>query len=106
MSRVENAFLREVIRLRHALFQLWKDSYEWVPSTVMLDVGDTVDVVHGGQRSRCQCPLRRALLSGAGWTRTLQFAARGDDLCKQNGIDYVFGLPQATRQNVSSLISH
>jgi hypothetical protein len=50
LSRLENApRLREAIRLSYALVDLWIDSYERAPSTVTLDIDDTVDVVHGRQ---------------------------------------------------------
>jgi len=50
LSRLENApRLREAIRLSYALVDLWMDSYERAPSTVTLDIDDTVDVVHGRQ---------------------------------------------------------
>ena len=51
LSRLENApCLREAIRLSYALVDLWMDSYERAPSTVTLDIDDTVDVVHGRQQ--------------------------------------------------------
>jgi hypothetical protein len=51
LSRLENApRLRETIRLSYALVDLWMDSYERAPSTVTLDIDDTVDVVHGRQQ--------------------------------------------------------
>ena len=51
LSRLENApRLREAIRLSYALVDLWMDSYERAPSTVTLDIDDTVDVVHGRQQ--------------------------------------------------------
>jgi hypothetical protein len=51
LSRLENApSLREAIRLSYALVDLWMDSYERAPSTVTLDIDDTVDVVHGRQQ--------------------------------------------------------
>jgi hypothetical protein len=51
LSRLENApCLREAIRLSYALVELWMDSYDRAPSTVTLDIDDTVDVVHGRQQ--------------------------------------------------------
>ena len=51
LSRLENApCLREAMRLSYALVDLWMDSYERAPSTVTLDIDDTVDVVHGRQQ--------------------------------------------------------
>jgi hypothetical protein len=43
LSRLENALgLREAILLSYALVDLWMDSYEGAPSTVTLDIDDTV----------------------------------------------------------------
>jgi hypothetical protein len=45
VARLENApCLREAIRLSYALVDPWMDSYERAPSTVTLDIDDTVDV--------------------------------------------------------------
>jgi hypothetical protein len=51
ISRWENApTLREIIRLTYALVDIWCRSYKKAPKTVMLDIDDTVDVVHGQQK--------------------------------------------------------
>jgi hypothetical protein len=51
ISRWENApTLREIIRLTYALVDLWCGSYQKPPKSVVLDIDDTVDVVHGHQR--------------------------------------------------------
>jgi hypothetical protein len=51
ISRWENApTLKEIIRLTYALPDLWCSSYRTPPKAVMLDIDDTVDVVHGHQR--------------------------------------------------------
>jgi hypothetical protein len=48
ISRWENApTLREIIRLTYALVDIWCRSYQKPPRPVVLDIDDTVDVVHG-----------------------------------------------------------
>src|SRR5438874_2139487 len=48
ISRWENApTLREIIRLTYALVDIWCRSYQKPPRSVVLDIDDTVDVVHG-----------------------------------------------------------
>ena len=43
-GRLPDTRLRETIRLSYALVDLWMDSYERAPSTVTLDIDDTVDL--------------------------------------------------------------
>jgi hypothetical protein len=51
ISRWENApSLREIIRLTYALVDIWCASYPKSPRSVLLDIDDTVDVVHGHQQ--------------------------------------------------------
>jgi hypothetical protein len=51
VSRWENApTLRELIRLTYALVDIWCRSYAKPPKAVVLDIDDTVDVVHGHQQ--------------------------------------------------------
>ena len=51
ISRWENApTLREIIRLTYALVDIWCGSYTKPPRSVVLDIDDTVDVVHGHQQ--------------------------------------------------------
>src|SRR6185295_13872393 len=51
ISRWENApTLREIIRLTYTLVDIWCRSYAKPPRSVVLDIDDTVDVVHGHQR--------------------------------------------------------
>ena len=51
ISRWENApTLREIIRLTYALVDIWCGSYRKPPLSVVLDIDDTVDVVHGHQQ--------------------------------------------------------
>ena len=51
VSRWENApTLREVIRLTHAMVDIYCASYARPPAAVTLDIDDTVDVVHGRQQ--------------------------------------------------------
>src|SRR5271170_1655936 len=51
ISRWENApTLREIIRLTYTLVDIWCRSYPKPPKSVVLDIDDTVDVVHGHQR--------------------------------------------------------
>lgn len=50
-SRMENLpDLRTVIRLGHVLVDLWLSSYEAPPTSVTLDIDDTLDVGHGHQQ--------------------------------------------------------
>jgi hypothetical protein len=51
MSRWENApTLREVIRMSHAMVDIYCASYARPPAAITLDIDDTVDVVHGHQQ--------------------------------------------------------
>jgi hypothetical protein len=51
MSRAENApDLRTLIRLTHAMVDLWCNSYRRPPQAVTLDIDDTADTVHGHQQ--------------------------------------------------------
>jgi len=51
MSRWENApTLREVVRMTYAMVDLYCASYPHPPVAVILDIDDTVDVVHGHQQ--------------------------------------------------------
>jgi hypothetical protein len=51
LSRMENLpDLRTVIRLGHVMADLWLSSYEAPPTSVTLDIDDTLDVVHGHQQ--------------------------------------------------------
>ena len=51
ISRWENApTLQEIIRLTYALVDIWCRSYQKPPKSVVLDIDDTVDVVHGHQQ--------------------------------------------------------
>jgi hypothetical protein len=51
ISRWENApTLREIIRLTYTLVDIWCQSYLKPPQSVVLDIDDTVDVVHGHQQ--------------------------------------------------------
>jgi Transposase DDE domain group 1 len=50
ISRWENApTLREVIHLSYALVDIWCGSYTKPPASVVLDIDDTPDIVHGCQ---------------------------------------------------------
>ncbi len=67
LSRLENApRLRDVVRLTDALITQWIASYKRPPASVVLDIDDTLDVVHGDQQlslfnahydERCFLPL-------------------------------------------------
>ena len=51
LSRLENApSLKDAIRLTWALVDQWMASYEREPASVILDIDDTCDVVHGHQQ--------------------------------------------------------
>jgi hypothetical protein len=51
LSRLENApRLRDVVRLTDALVAQWIASYARPPASVILDIDDTLDVVHGAQQ--------------------------------------------------------
>jgi hypothetical protein len=50
MSRWENApDLRTLIRLTYAMVDLWCKSYRRPPKSIMLDIDNTADTVHGHQ---------------------------------------------------------
>ena len=67
MSRWENApDLRSLVRIAHAMVDLWCDSYRKPPLAITLDLDDTADTVHGHQQmslfnafhdERCFMPL-------------------------------------------------
>ena len=75
VSRLENApTLKEIIRLSYALVDIWLKSYKKPPKAVILDIDDTVDVVHGHQKlalwhahyiERCFLPIHVHARSGA-----------------------------------------
>jgi hypothetical protein len=51
MSRWENApDLRALVRMTHAMVNLWCNSYRCPPRAVTLDIDDTADTVHGHQQ--------------------------------------------------------
>jgi len=51
VSRWENApTLKETIRLSYALIDIWCRSYKKPPASVVLDIDDTPDIVHGHQK--------------------------------------------------------
>jgi len=51
LSRLENApSLKDAIRLTYTLVGQWMASYEREPASVILDIDDTCDVVHGHQQ--------------------------------------------------------
>ena len=51
ISRWENApTLKEIIRLTYALVDIWCRSYKMPPASVVRDIDDTLDVVHGRQK--------------------------------------------------------
>jgi hypothetical protein len=51
MSRLENApDLRTLIRLSRGLVDLWCGSYRKAPKSIILDIDDTADTVHGHQQ--------------------------------------------------------
>ena len=51
LSRLENApSLKDAIRLTYALVDQWMASYAHEPASVILDIDDTCDVVHGHQQ--------------------------------------------------------
>lgn len=51
LSRLENApSLKDAIRLTYALVDQWMASYQREPASVILDIDDTCDVVHGHQQ--------------------------------------------------------
>ena len=51
VSRLENApTLKDAIRITYALVDQWMDSYDNPPASVVLDIDDTCDVVHGRQQ--------------------------------------------------------
>jgi len=67
MSRLENSPRRtELYRMAQALFDTFAASYEQVPKSILLDIDDTADEVHGAQQqslfngyydSYCYLPL-------------------------------------------------
>ena len=51
VSRMENApGLRDLVRMQAAMLELWCKSYKKPPDSIVLDIDDTTDVVHGRQQ--------------------------------------------------------
>jgi len=51
LSRLENTpVLRALIRLSHGMVDLWCRSYPRAPKSILLDIDDTADTVHGHQQ--------------------------------------------------------
>jgi hypothetical protein len=51
ISRLENApDLRALIRMSHGMVDLWCESYAAAPRSIILDIDDTADTVHGHQQ--------------------------------------------------------
>jgi hypothetical protein len=51
MSRLENTpDLRALIRMSHGMVDLWCNSHRHPPKSIMLDIDDTADTVHGHQQ--------------------------------------------------------
>ena len=51
ISRWENApTLKEIVRLTYALIDIWCKSYSKQPASVVMDIDDTLDIVHGHQK--------------------------------------------------------
>ena len=51
VSRWENApTLKEIVRLTYALIDIWCASYSKPPASVVLDIDDTLHIVHGRQK--------------------------------------------------------
>src|SRR5580698_515541 len=51
LSRLENApDVRALIRLLHGMVDLWCQSHAAAPKSIMLDIDDTADTVHGHQQ--------------------------------------------------------
>jgi hypothetical protein len=78
VSRWENApTLRDLVRLGRVMVDLYCESYAAPPEAVVLDIDDTLDVVHGHQQlssrpiqsmaSRCLSEYRRKATRSAAW---------------------------------------
>jgi hypothetical protein len=53
ISRLENmAGVRALLRMGHAMVDLYCASFKQVPNRIVLDIDDTFDAVHGGQQLR------------------------------------------------------
>jgi hypothetical protein len=59
LSRLENAVnWRMLARMGLRMIDAFCDSYARVPSRIVLDIDDTVDLVHGASSFRCSPPMR------------------------------------------------
>jgi Transposase DDE domain group 1 len=80
VSRWENApTLRDLIRLGRVMVDHYCASYAMPPEAIILDIDDTLDVVHGPAAVVVQCPLRRALLSADPRLRHSDWSPGGHD---------------------------
>ena len=97
VSRWENApGLRDLVRLGGVMVDLYCASYATPPEAVVLDIDDTVDVVHGHQQlslfnahydERCFLPIHVYDTATGHYCRPEVM-----DWCEAHGVDYVFGL--------------
>ena len=90
LSRLENApSLKDAIRLTYALVDQWMASYEREPVSVILDIDDTCDVVHGHQQlslfnahydERCFLPIHVRMFTKV--ATVFMNAATAEQSCK------------------------
>ena len=75
ISRWENApTLKEIVRLTYALVDIWCRSYTRPPASVLLDLDDTLDVVHGPRKWRNGTPIT----TSAAFCRSTSMTPRPD----------------------------
>ena len=74
ISRMENmADTRSLVRMQHELIRVYCDSFKRAPATMVLDIDETFDEVHGGQ----QMSLFNGYYGGYGYQPILVFDEAG-----------------------------
>ena len=74
ISRMENmADTRSLVRMQHELVRVYCKSFKRAPATIVLDVDETLDEVHGGQ----QMSLSNGYYGGYGYQPILVFDEAG-----------------------------
>src|ERR1700716_3552164 len=82
VARWENApGLREVVRLMRVMVDLYCASYANPPASVILDIDDTVDVVHGHQQLSLSTPITTSAASCRSTSMTRGRAGRSPCCC-------------------------
>jgi hypothetical protein len=75
VPRLENLpDVRALLRMARAMVGLHRASFRRVPRRIVLDVDDTFDAVHGGQRCGSSTPATTSTASSRSWCSTVRAA--------------------------------